>query len=84
MQRWSHPHPHRYDATSYTFYLVTGTQRTEIGQITSSHLTRSRPFDSIFTGTHFALYAQGADDESTLTPAFFSDVSWSGRRAGGP
>ncbi|GFZ44956.1 hypothetical protein JCM24511_02682 [Saitozyma sp. JCM 24511] len=70
--------------TYYTFYLVTGTQRNKIGQITSSHLTGSRPFDSSFTGTHFALYAQGADDESTLTPAFFSDVSWSGRRAGGP
>jgi hypothetical protein len=37
--------------THYTLFIVTGTHRAEIGQITSSHLTRSRPFDSIVIGT---------------------------------
>lgn len=56
---------------------------THVGEMPTALLVRTRPFDSIFTGTHLAIYATGAHCESSLKPAYFDKVSWSGTREGG-
>lgn len=35
-----------------------------------------RPSETTFTGTHFALFAQGTDGEPNLTPAIFGMTSF--------
>ena len=54
-----------------------------VGTLSARLLVRTRPFDSIFTGTHLALHAQGADYQGSLNWAYFSDCSWSGIKEGG-
>lgn len=68
----------------YTF-AIRGEHETEfttIGELASSLLVRTRPFDSIFTGTHLAIYATGAHCESSLRPAYFENPSWRAVREG--
>lgn len=54
-----------------------------VGELATALLVRTRPFDSIFTGTHLAIYATGAHSESSLQPAYFENPSWRGTREGG-
>ena len=69
----------------YRFYLKAeaDSEFTLAGELATGLLVRTRPFDSIFTGTHLAIYAVGAHQESSLRPAYFSDISWEGVRDGG-
>lgn len=75
----------------YRFYLRSEVEAetdtnegfTLVVELASSLLVRTRAFDSIFTGTHLAIYAVGAHQESSLQPAYFSDPSWRGIREGG-
>ena len=55
-----------------------------IGFLNSALLVRTRPCDSIMTGTHLALFASGVDNQGSLRPAHFRNLSWEGVRAGGP
>jgi hypothetical protein len=72
------------EPTRYTFLVgADSTSLREIGSISSRVLVRTRPFDAIFTGTHLGIYAVGADNQGSWTPAVFSEVIWSGLRAGG-
>lgn len=60
----------------YTF--IAGGQ--EVGTLPATKLVQARPWDSIFTGTFFALFTHGEDGGGCLTPAVFSDFSWVGVR----
>ena len=53
------------------------------GDVPSTSIVRTRPFDSIFTGSHFALYVTGDEGWACLQPAYFSDGSMSCTLAGG-
>lgn len=69
--------------TGYDFSYRTEKESRCIGSLTSALLVRTRPFDSIMTGTHLALWASGARDQGSLRPAHFRNVTWEGVRAGG-
>jgi hypothetical protein len=67
----------------YQFSYDNGGGRHSIGYLASALLVRTRSFDSIMTGTHLALFASGTDNQGSLRPAHFRNVSWEGTRAGG-
>lgn len=50
----------------------------EVGTMRSTKLVQERPFDSIFTGTFFAMFTYGVDGVGCRTPALFRDFSWKG------
>lgn len=63
--------------TSYTpFYQEAGAKEVRLRTLNSNVVCRNKIWDSPFTGTHFALFAQGADGESCLTPAHFGRTSF--------
>lgn len=66
------------ESTSYTpFYQESGSDSPKfLQQLESNVVCRNKSWDSPFTGTHFALFAQGADGESCLTPAHFGKTSF--------
>ncbi|RSH95494.1 hypothetical protein EHS25_000586 [Saitozyma podzolica] len=55
----------------------------EVGSIPSRSLVRTRPFDSIFTGTHLGIYAMGTENQGSRSAAVFGGIKWEGVRAGG-
>lgn len=77
----------RIEATAlrYTFFATVGSgTEVKIGDFDSAELVKPTVPPSIFTGTHFGLYAMGHNKIGSMTKAWFSDVSWDGIRAGGP
>lgn len=67
----------------YMLSYTIGKDTKLLTEVPSRALVRTRPKDSLFTGTFFGLYAMGAKGRPCLKNAYFSDVSWSGVRAGG-
>ena len=52
----------------------------DLGTISTAVMVRQRSTDSIMTGTHFGLYAFGANHEPGFSPATFGYASWTGDR----
>lgn len=67
----------------FAYKTVDDSDFTHIGELPTALLVRTRPFDSIFTGTHLAIYAAGAHSESSLKPAYFENPSWRATRERG-
>ncbi|PMD47760.1 glycoside hydrolase family 43 protein [Hyaloscypha variabilis F] len=60
--------------SSYTFsYAASDCKWIDIGSVGSYVLTRTRPFDGIFTGTFFGIFSQG-NSKPALVPADFSGI----------
>ena len=69
----------RAEALSYAFaFEVPGSPSTKIDcpPVPIASIVRTKQVESFFTGVHFGLYATGAHDQGCLSPAYFSNVSW--------
>lgn len=72
------------DPLRYTFFATLGNEdEHEIGVLDSEVLVRPTDPPSGFVGTHFGLYAMGANKIGSMSSAYFSEVRWRGVRAGG-
>jgi hypothetical protein len=60
----------------YEFYYSQNGQTRKAGEMSSKLLRRSRPFDSVYTGTHLGLYAMGSRGKPCLNPAYFAFAQW--------
>ena len=55
----------------YSFAFTVNSQTEEIEQTVPTSA-----FTPLFTGVHLGLYAQGANEISCLTPAYFAHTQW--------
>lgn len=67
--------------TSYTPFYKQGGRQVQLEELSNKVVCRNKIWDSPFTGSHFGLFAQGTDGESSLVPAHFGRTSFTPKGA---